>query len=66
MSLDQQSNLFQLPSDHHKHVLLFELDDAIDEENLVKCLKSNELIDSFYIVNEKKNLIVVSIDKTSK
>ena len=65
MSLDQ-SSLFSLSHDHHKTVLYYDLNETIDEESLVKYLKSNEFIASFYIVNEKRNLIVISKDKASK
>lgn len=58
------SDLFQLSHDHHKNVLFYDLNEIIDEEKIVKCLKSNELIASFYIVNDKRNLIVISKDRT--
>jgi hypothetical protein len=60
------SELFQLSHDHHKNVLFYDLNEIIDEEKIVKCLKSNELIASFYFVNDKRNLIVISKDRTSK
>ena len=63
---EQQINIFTLPSDHHKNILFYEICKTIDEESLLKYLKSNEIINSFYIVNEKRNLIIVSKDKTSK
>jgi hypothetical protein len=38
----------------------------VDEVCLVKYLKSNELTNSFYIVNERKNMIIVSKNKTGE
>jgi hypothetical protein len=64
----QQTTIFSLQNDHYKNVLYYEISEegeqVVDEECLVKYLKSNELINSFYIVNEKKNMIIVLKDKT--
>lgn len=64
MSKDEQINIFALTNDYFNCLIFYRTSndtsiDAINEENLLKHLKSNELIHASYIVNEKKNLIVV-------